>query len=81
MSYTLISKTQPVARKDHKCIWCGEPIPKGMKHQKEASSYNGDFQSSRFHIECADAATNYFTETQEEEFSPGEFKRGAMEPK
>jgi hypothetical protein len=30
VSYSLLSETRPIARKDHRCIWCGQKIEKGL---------------------------------------------------
>ena len=55
MSYTLLSVSEPTARKQHKCIWCGQPIEVGEKHRHERSIYDGQFQDQRWHPECDDA--------------------------
>jgi len=52
MSYDLISKTTPRARKDHRCIWCGGTIEKGHKYIRERSTYNGEFQNHAWHEVC-----------------------------
>ena len=81
MSYQLLSQTFPKARKTYACIWCGEPILKGEVHEKYAGTYCREFQSSRFHKECAEAQTDYYHENGDAEFSPGDFKRGTTEEK
>jgi len=63
MSYQLLSKTEPKAKKDYKCIWCPEGISKGVKHVHEVSTYSGEFQNHRWHPECYSAATKYFLES------------------
>lgn len=78
MSYTLFSKTKPVARKEHGCIWCRELIAVGSVYVREASTYSCDFQSHKWHPECWDAAQKYFAEG-EEEFDPHTHKRGSLE--
>lgn len=55
MTYTLLSESHPVARKAHKCIWCGQTIAVGEKHRHERSIFEGSFQDQRWHPEC-DAA-------------------------
>lgn len=81
MSYQLLSKTEPKARKNHKCIWCGELIEVGLVHVHESSKFEGDFQDHRWHPECWTAAGEFFAINGEDYFMPGEFKRGTMEEK
>ncbi len=35
----------PTARKQHRCIWCGEGILKGEKHAHFAGKWEGEFQN------------------------------------
>lgn len=81
MTYQLLSKTEPVARKAYRCIWCNETIEPGSRHGYRAGKFYGDFQYDRWHLECMAAADRFFRETGEEDFMPGEFKRGTMEDK
>lgn len=57
MSWELIETTSPIARKEHKCEWCGEPILKGEKHHRETGKFDGNFTSYRMHLECRDAVS------------------------
>lgn len=77
--YELLSETEPVARKDYRCIWCPELIRKGEKHIHEVSKYDGDFQDHRWHPECKKASYGFFRKYGEEEFTPHECKRGTSE--
>ena len=52
MSYQPIRQTDIIAKKTHRCIWCGEDISIGTPHIHEVSKYNGDFQDHRWHQEC-----------------------------
>jgi len=79
MSYQLLSKTEPVARKEYCCIWCPGKILKGEKHVHESSKYDCDFQDHRWHPDCWKAAQTFFCETGEEEFMPHACKRGTNE--
>lgn len=79
MSYQLLSETEPVARKQYRCIWCPEKIDKGTKHVHESSKYDGDFQDHRWHLECYAASRKYFSENGECEFMPHENRRGSTE--
>ena len=55
MSYRLLSETYRKARKRYRCVWCGQSIAEGESHIHEASIYEGEFQSHRWHPECLDA--------------------------
>jgi hypothetical protein len=46
--------TWPVGRKDYRCEWCGQNIPKGEKHYHYVGIWEGDFQNWRMHVECQD---------------------------
>lgn len=80
MSYTLLVESFPVARKAHKCIWCGMSIPVGLKHRHERSIFEGDFQANRWHVECNSAflAEMAAAGECEMEFSPYENERPGM---
>jgi len=69
MSYELLSSSRPIARKDHRCIWCGQKIEKGTKYRSEQSVFDGEFQNHHWHEECDRAAQEYFRYG-EEEFEP-----------
>ena len=56
MSYTLLSETRPVARKDHRCIWCGQKITKGEQYINEHSVFDGEMQNHHWHDECLEDA-------------------------
>ena len=46
----------PKARKDYRCAWCGQTIPKGEKHTKEFGVWEGELQNWRMHDECFEDA-------------------------
>lgn len=79
MSFHRISFTEPKARKQHLCIWCPEKIAVGEKHIHEVSKYYEDFQDLRWHPECHEAASKYFSESGEDEIYPHACKRGTSE--
>jgi hypothetical protein len=60
MGYDLISVTWPTARKDHRCIWCGETIEKGLQYKHEISKYEDVLQDHKWHTECVEAAEYAF---------------------
>ncbi len=70
MSYTLLKETYPIARKQHRCVWCGERIEIGEKYTHEKSVYDGNMQDHKWHMECDKAAGEYF-KSGEEEFDAG----------
>ena len=61
----------PVAAKEHRCEWCGEPIPKGEKHAHFVGKWENEFQNWRMHYECHD----YADDTICEGFTPYEHER------
>lgn len=66
----------PRARKQHRCEWCGEPIPVGEKHTQYVGKWEGEFQNWRMHNECFDSADK---EDRQDGFSPFENERPARE--
>lgn len=60
MSYSLLSESWPVAKKQHRCIWCGEPVLVGEKYRREKSVYCGEMQNFAWHHECDDEAKEEF---------------------
>lgn len=43
------------ARKDYKCIWCGDGILKGTQYFLHVNKFEGCLNSDKFHIECGRA--------------------------
>ena len=81
MSFTQLSQSYPIARKEHICIWCGEKIEKGEKYYCYSGIGDDGFQTNKLHLECRIAMDKHFRlETPfENEFMPYEFKRGSTE--
>lgn len=52
MSYEFTSDSEPVARKQHICSECGEPILKGERHFYQAGKFDGEFYQWRVHKDC-----------------------------
>ena len=67
--------TYPVARKNYRCEWCGQTIPKGEKHVHHKGVWESEFQDWRMHQECFDDGTG--TEEIQEGFLPFENARPA----
>jgi hypothetical protein len=70
MSYTLLSETKPIARKDHRCIWCGQKIAKGEQYVAERSVFGGEMQNHHWHDGCAKACRAENWNESEWEFEP-----------
>lgn len=79
MGYELIRECFPVARKNHRCIWCGESILIGEKHRHEISTFFDDLQDHRWHLECDKDAESHFEEGGE--FCPHENERPKAQTK
>ena len=78
MGYQLLNLTRPVARHDHRCIWCPETIVAGLKHVHEVSVFDGEFQDHRWHEECNKAFQDSYS-PDEPEIYPHECRRGSTE--
>ncbi len=78
MGYELLCETKPTARKDHRCIWCGQAIPKGSKYVHESSVFDGEFQNHHWHPECLHYARTVNNESTWE-FEPYSEPRGIEE--
>lgn len=76
MSWTL-DQSKPKARKNHECLWCGQPIPKGEIYSRWVGIFEGDFNCNKMHLECSKA----FSEEENEGFIlPGENERPPRNP-
>lgn len=79
MSYTLLSESWPVARKQHRCIWCGQRIEPGEKYRRERSVYDGAMQDHKWHPECDEQfGIECAAEGGNLEFSPHDNERPAF---
>jgi hypothetical protein len=78
MSYTHLSDSQPIAHKQHRCIWCGQFIETGSRYERTASIYDGQFQNDAWHLECREAmrVEQLSSPGGEFEFYPHENERG-----
>lgn len=66
----------PVARKQHKCEWCGESIPVGEKHFQFTGVWESEWQNWRMHQECY---SQYIDDCNGEGFMPYENERPKAE--
>jgi len=54
---TYVKKT----RRTRLCDWCGEKVIKGDPSVSTSGLFEGDFYQGRYHPECAQAITRYYT--------------------
>jgi hypothetical protein len=73
MSFNYSRKTLKTTRK-HRCDWCGEPIEQGNAMMRNSGIFDGDFFSSKFHMECNAACSH--APFSDEGYYPHEFARG-----
>lgn len=79
MSYTHLRDSQPKARKDHKCTWCGKLIPKGTIYNYSSGVFDGSFCTSHLHDECLKAQQKSYNRREisfDEGYEPYAQKRG-----
>ena len=48
----ILSYSNPVARKEHRCDWCFEKIEKDTQYCKTANAYEGSVFTWKNHIHC-----------------------------
>ena len=53
----IISSSTPTARKNHKCNYCGDVIPKGEKYESSFMKAFGDVYEWKNHIQCSEIAS------------------------
>ena len=41
--YEHLETKNVIARKQHKCDWCGKPISKGEEYERQKYKYDGEF--------------------------------------
>lgn len=77
MSYERIDDGQQVTvRKNWRCEWCGELIPKGSLAVKRAYRWDDEFKDKRQHLECYAALERHCRLSYDGEFYPRENPRG-----
>lgn len=78
MSYHQFSLIERKARKQYRCIWCGQSISEEETYEHEQSIYDGRHQNHRWHPECLDGSSEYFKH--EEEFEAHGHDRPSKNP-
>lgn len=59
----MIGDTCPVARKAHRCDYCGEDIPRGQRYRRWAWVADGACSTVRAHIACDAVAQDHYDAT------------------
>lgn len=56
MCFEVETTTYPIARKEHRCIWCGELILKGEKYTRQKGRFEGEWCDNPWHNDCWDGS-------------------------
>ena len=62
--------TNPKARKEHRCIYCGGPIVVAEQYVQQTGTYDGRPYRNRFHAECYEACGDECSDMGDWEFMP-----------
>lgn len=73
---TTLRYGQPIARKEHTCMWCGGKIAVGEQYDRQTLVYDGELYEWKNHRECAKLASrlNMFAEYGDEGLDEEYFK-------
>lgn len=69
MTYHLFELKTVIAKKQHKCIWCGQSIEPDEAYEREKSVYDGSFQNHNWHPECQEDAQQCWKDGGDQEFT------------
>lgn len=58
----MIGETTQRAKKEHRCNWCGQRILVGESYLRSRVVFEGEPQTNKLHLECADAAAEDYRE-------------------
>ena len=59
---TLVSETEQIARRAHRCDECHHKIPPGVKYARQFVVDGGDAWTWKMHIDCGAASDHQFNE-------------------
>lgn len=75
MSYTELRCIERKARKEHRCVWCGQKIEKNTLYFDRGYIFEGELKSDKIHLECKLGMENSSPDISEG-FMSGQFERG-----
>jgi len=52
------TRSTPTAKREHRCIWCGEAIPLGEKYIRQKGRFDGEWQDNPWHDECFEGSND-----------------------
>lgn len=72
MGYHCFSEKRQTARRNHRCIWCGNVVLAGSRYVRENSIYDGRHQNFAWHEACRADALAGWRAGADEEFIAGD---------
>lgn len=76
---TCLKDTKHKARKEHKCIWCGEKILIGETYSYSVGIFCGEFYSNKMHLDCNKVCCSPENDYCCDGFEAYSYKRGSLE--
>ena len=74
--YVELNSNQVVVRKDHKCCWCGEGIPRRSNALSISSTFDDRIGRDWMHLECDEARGRLDWSDYQDGYEFGIFVRG-----
>lgn len=71
----VINSKTPIARKQHRCDYCGGTIEKGEKYQNDTIVYDGDVYTWKSHLHCMALTSEMWDYKTDEGLSDDDFQR------
>ena len=78
-------RKEVVARKEHQCEWCPDPIVRGEKYMFMSMLYDGSFMIEKTHLDCEKVMQEHLNQLYKEggidavDFVDHSFQRGSLE--
>jgi hypothetical protein len=81
MSYHLLREGTAKPRKPHRCEWCAERVTPKVPTPYRTYVFEGCIQTAYMHPECREAMDDEDPYNLMEGWSPGDYKRGTIDPR